>query len=262
MSCRNTPISPSIYRRTTPRCVTRLCALWNNGAPEGPRPLLEEERAVSRAQHLALLVVLDPQVRNLFLTPQVAQGVLQFGELNEEVVLGVEEGSAHRALEVEGQPLLNAAEATALRQVEEEHQVEDEWRRQDTIAAQELHLDLHGIIEPAKNVDVIPAFLVIPTRFVVMDVHLVLVLAVEILVQLRLQNVFEHRQFAALLGAEGVRIVQHVAVPIAQDIRGKPAVQAQLPGFQSRSNNGFHERLAGLKILAADRYAAVGRQFQ
>ena len=57
-------------------------------------------------------------------------------------------------------------------------------------------------------------------------------------------------------------IVKHLTVPIAQDIRGKPAVQAQLPGFQSRSNNGFHERLAGLKILAADRYAAVGRQFQ
>src|SRR5439155_21937432 len=226
-------------QRTIPRCATRSCVRWHNGAPEDshPRPLpgggpslmrsllLGEERTGVRA--LAMLVVLEPQVRNLFLTPQVAQGVLQFSELNEEVVLGVEEGSTHRALEVEGQPLLNAAETTALRQVEEEHQVEDEWSRQDTIAAQEIHLDLHGIIEPAKNIDVIPAFLIIPTWFVVMDVHLVLVLAVEILVQFRLQNVFEHRQFAALLGAEGVRIVQHVTVPIAQDIGRKPAVQAQ-----------------------------------
>src|SRR4029434_4539269 len=56
------------------------------------------------ADALALLVILDPQVRNLLFTPQVAQGVLQLGELNEEVVLGIEEGSTHRALEVEGQP--------------------------------------------------------------------------------------------------------------------------------------------------------------
>src|SRR5215510_7217438 len=143
MSCRNTPISPSISRRTIPRCATRLCALWNNGAPEGAQPPLppggEDGRAcfaprqtgeglrtadypppvwwgpISSAQHLALLIVLDPQVCNLLLTPQVAQGVLQLGELNEEVVLGVEEGSAHRALEVEGQPLLNTAETTTLR---------------------------------------------------------------------------------------------------------------------------------------------------
>ena len=149
-------------------------------------------------------------------------------ELNEEVVFGVEEGSTHRALEVEGQPLLNAAETTTLRQVEEEHQIEDEWGSQDTIAAQEIHLDLHGIIEPAKNVDVIPAFLIIPTWFVVVDMHLVLVLTVKIPWEFRLQNIFEHRQLAALLGAEGVRIVQHVTVAIAQDIGGKPAVQAQV----------------------------------
>ena len=54
--------------------------------------------------------------------------------------------------------------------------------------AQEIHLDLHGIIEPAKNVDIIPAFLVIAAWFVVMDMHLVLVLAVEILIQFRLQE--------------------------------------------------------------------------
>ena len=61
--------------------------------------------------------------------------------------------------------------------------------------------------------------------------YLVLVLPVKILVEFRLQDIFEHRQLAALLGAEGVRIVQHVTIAIAQDIGGKPAVQAQLPGF-------------------------------
>src|SRR5436309_15022282 len=134
---------------------------------------------------------------DLVFTPQVAQGVLELGELNEEVVLGVEEGSTHRAFEVEGQPLLNTAEATALCQIKKEYQVEDQRRRQDAVATQEVDLDLHRIIEPAKDIDVIPAFLVISPWFVIVDMHLVLVLAVEILIELGLQDVFEHRQLAA-----------------------------------------------------------------
>ena len=70
-----------------------------------------------------MLVILDPQMGNLVLTPQVAQGVLELGELNEEVVLWVEEGSAHWALEVEGQPFLNTAEATALGQIQKEYEI-------------------------------------------------------------------------------------------------------------------------------------------
>ena len=204
-------------------------------------------------------------MRNLLLTLQVAQGVLQLGELNEEVVLGIEKGSTHRALEVEGQPLLNAAEATTLRQVEEEHQIEDEWGRQDTIAAQEIHLDLHGIIKPAKNVDVIPAFLIIPAWFVVVDMHLVLVLTVDILLSSsgwRMYSSTDSLLRSLVRKESGSCVSDHVTVAIAQDIGGKPAVQAQLPGFQSRSNDGFHERLTGLKILAADRHTAVSRQFQ
>src|ERR687885_2507747 len=106
MSCRNTSISPSISRRITPRCATRLCVRWNNGGPEGARshPAPQPPPSRGRGHALALLIVLDAQVRNLLLTPQVAQGVLQLHELNEEVVLRVEEGSAHRALEVERQP--------------------------------------------------------------------------------------------------------------------------------------------------------------
>ena len=133
-------------------------------------------------------------------------------------MLGIEEGSTHRALEVEGQPFLNAAETAALRQVEEEDEVEDQRGRQDTIAAEEIHLDLHGIIEPAKEVDVIPAFLVIAAWFVVMDMHLMLVLAVEVFVDLWLQHIVKHRQLTTLLRPEGVRIVQDIPIPVAQDI--------------------------------------------
>src|SRR5712691_11847075 len=101
MSCRNTPISPSICRRTITRCATRFYARWSNEPPECPHPCpspTQEERAGGRssvtAQHgggLTLLVVLDPQVRNLLLTQQIAQGILELGKLNEEVVLWVKE---------------------------------------------------------------------------------------------------------------------------------------------------------------------------
>src|SRR2546430_8936915 len=53
-----------------------------------------------------------------------SQGVLQLGLLDEQIVLGVEAGGRLRALEVERQPLLNAGEPRALRQVEEQRQVE------------------------------------------------------------------------------------------------------------------------------------------
>ena len=54
--------------------------------------------------------------------------------------------------------------------------------------AQEVQLDLHRVIEPAKNVDIIPAFFIIPTRFIVMDMDLVLIVSVEFWVQFWLEN--------------------------------------------------------------------------
>src|SRR4029434_2312227 len=75
-----------------------------DGAHDEPTRVRTRATPWCGADALALLVILDSQVRNLLFTPQVAQGVLQLGELNEEVVLGIEEGSTHRALEVEGQP--------------------------------------------------------------------------------------------------------------------------------------------------------------
>src|SRR5688500_1637790 len=71
-----------------------------------------------------ILVILDAQVRNLLLTHQVSEGVLQLGLLDEEIVLGIQARSHLRALEVEREPLLDAAEPGPLRQVEEQRQVE------------------------------------------------------------------------------------------------------------------------------------------
>src|SRR5438874_11016907 len=94
----------------------------------------------------------------------MTQGVLELHELDEEVVLGIEAGSGHRRLEIKAEPFLDAAATQfwgALCEVEEEHQVEDERRGQDGIAAEKVHLDLHGIPEPAEDIDVVPTVFII-----------------------------------------------------------------------------------------------------
>src|SRR5215468_5228803 len=111
-------------------------------------------------------------MRDERLTPQVTQRVLQLHQLNEQIVLRIQPRSRHGRLQVEAQPLLYAQPpqlVTALCQIEEQHQVKDDWRRQDRIAAQKIHLDLHGIAQPPEDVDVVPALFVIAARRIVVD---------------------------------------------------------------------------------------------
>src|SRR5258708_39946746 len=99
-----------------------------------------------------LVVVLEAQVRDELFPPQMAERVLELHELDEEVVLGVEAGGVHRALEVEGEPFLDAAHPRPPREVEEEGEVQHERGGQDGVAAEEVHLDLHGVAHPAEDV--------------------------------------------------------------------------------------------------------------
>jgi hypothetical protein len=55
---------------------------------------------LSGRQHLCLSVILQPQVGNLLLTPQVAESVLQLGQLNEEVVFRIQKWRTHWTFEV------------------------------------------------------------------------------------------------------------------------------------------------------------------
>src|SRR5690349_17898696 len=72
----------------------------------------------------ALVVVLTAKVRNELFALEIPQRVLQLHQLNEQVVLGIEAGRVHRALEVERQPLLDAVHTGALGEVEEQRDVE------------------------------------------------------------------------------------------------------------------------------------------
>src|SRR5947209_307948 len=98
-------------------------------------------------------------MRNLLLAHEPAEGVFEFGLLDEKVIFGIDSGSVLGALEVEREPLLNALQSGALREVQKQHQVQDNRRGEDGVAAQEVDFDLHRVAQPAKEVDVVPALL-------------------------------------------------------------------------------------------------------
>src|SRR5580765_28264 len=90
-----------------------------------------------------LVVVLTAEVRDELFALEVAQRVLQLHQLNEQVVLRIEAGRVHRRLEVEREPLLDAAHAGALREIEEQRDIQHDRRREDAVAAEEVDLQLH-----------------------------------------------------------------------------------------------------------------------
>src|SRR5437762_12015549 len=103
--------------------------------------------------------------------------------MNEQVMLGIELRRRHWRFEVKAQPLLNAEPSqvgAALREVEEQYEIEHNGRRQDGIAAEEVNLDLHRIAEPAEDIDVVPTFFVVAARRIVINPDFVEDLAVEL----------------------------------------------------------------------------------
>src|SRR5207253_9424611 len=118
-----------------------------------------------------------------------------------------------------GEPLLDARETRALREVEEEDQVQGNRGRQDGVSAEEVDLDLHGLAEPSHNVYIVPALLGVAAGRVVLDPNLVEVTPVQLLVDFRLQDRVEHGGLGDLLAAEGAGIVEHFAVAVSEDVR-------------------------------------------
>src|SRR5437762_9482213 len=201
---------------------------------------------------LGLVVILTAEMRDELFALQEAQRVLQLHELNEQIVLGIDRRRVHRTLEVEREPLLDAVHVRALREVEKQRDVEDDRRREDAVAAEEVDLQLHRVPEPADEIDVVPPFLVVAARRIVVDPHHVAQVLVEIGIQLRLQDVVEHRFLALLLRFEGLRIVEHLAVAVAEDVRRVPALDAEETRLETRRDNRLDQRLAGLQVLAGE----------
>src|SRR5271169_4218623 len=130
-----------------------------------------------------LVVVLEPKMCNQILSAHPTQRVLQLHQLNENVVLGIQPRSRHGSFEVEGQPLLDAFHARALRQIQKQNEIQHQRSGQYGIAAQEVDLDLHGISEPSEDVDVVPPYLGVAAWRIVMDANCV----IKVLIKLRIQ---------------------------------------------------------------------------
>ncbi len=192
----------------------------------------------------------------------IAQRVLQLHQLNEQVVLRIQPWRGHRALEIERQPLLNAAHPGALRQIQEQRHVEHDGRRQNAVAAEKVDLELHRIAQPSEQIDVVPTLFVVAAGRIVIDPDDVAKLLVEIRIEIRLEDVVEDRFLAFFLGLERLGVVEHLAVAIAEDVGRVPALDAEQPRLESRRDDGLHPRLPGLQVLAGDRRAALRGELQ
>src|SRR5262249_31886763 len=88
-------------------------------SPHPAQPLAPTTSGRRSARKKILIVVFGAKVSDELLAAEMAERILELHQLNEEVVLGVQPRRRHRALEVEREPLLDAAHARALRQVHE-----------------------------------------------------------------------------------------------------------------------------------------------
>src|SRR5262249_14760645 len=201
-------------------------------------------------------------MRNQVLSLEITKGVLEFHQLDEQIMFGIQSCSMHRTLEVKTQPFLYTAHSATLSKIQEQHRIQNDRRCQYAVAAQEINLDLHGIAEPSVDVDVVPSFFVIPARGIVVDTHLVREFLVKVRIKLRLKNLLQNRKLALLFRLEGLRVVENLAVTITEDIRLEPSAQTQHSGFQSRGQNGLHQSLSRLEVPAADRHAFFLRQLR
>ena len=74
---------------------------------------------------------------------------------------------------------------------------------------------------------------------------------------MRLEDVVERRLLGFFLGLERFRIVQHLAVAVAEDVGRIPALDAEQPRLESRRDDRLDQRLARLHVLAGDRRLRV-----
>src|SRR5262249_41026790 len=137
--------------------------------------------ATNCSSTISSIVIFHSQMGNQVLALQITECVLKLHQLNKKIVFRIQAGGVHGTFEIKAQPLLNAAHAAPLGQIHEKNEIQDDWSRQNTVAAKEIDLDLHGIAEPSVYVDIVPTFFIVAARRIVMNPHLM----GEILVQVR-----------------------------------------------------------------------------
>jgi hypothetical protein len=72
--------------------------------------------------------------------------------------------------------------------------------------------------------------------------------------------VLEHAELADLFGLEAVGVIEHLTVAVTEDVGREPAPEPEQARLQTRRQDGLHQRLAGLEVLARNRCLRLARE--
>ncbi len=189
---------------------------------------------------------------NEFFAHDVAKCVFVFCFLNEEVVFWIKAFADFRALEEEGEPFLNAVETATLSKIHAQSDIESDRSGEDGVTAEEVDLDLHGVSEPAEDINIIPAFFGITARRIVFDANFMAVMAVKFREGFSIEDVFDDGEFGDFFCFEGAWIIEDFAVAVSEDVCGEPAVEAEASSAQAGSDDSFHEGLTCFEVFTHD----------
>src|SRR5204863_10117764 len=138
------------------------------------------------------VVIFKTQMSDQVFSTKITQRVFEFHQLDKDIVFRIKAGRGLRRFEVEGKPLLNSLHAGALSQVEKQRQIQDDWRRENRVAAEKIDFDLHRVAQPAEDIDIVPTFFIVAARWVVVDANDVGKIFIEVRIDFGLKNVLEH----------------------------------------------------------------------
>src|SRR5882672_12511200 len=130
----------------------------------------------------------------------------------------IKAGGSLGRFKVEGKPLLNSLHPRTLSQIQKQCEIQHDRRRQNGIPTEKIDLDLHRVTQPPENINVVPPFLVVAARWVVVNPDYVRKVFVEIGIDFGLKDVLENRQLRLFLGLERFRIIQYLTIAIAENI--------------------------------------------
>ncbi len=77
----------------------------------------------NKLQDNYLLIILNPQMRNLFFIHHITEGVFELHFLNEEIVFRVKALGRHGRFVVKREPFLDASHPRTMSQIHKEHQI-------------------------------------------------------------------------------------------------------------------------------------------
>ena len=138
------------------------------------------------------------------------KGIFESDVLNENIVLLNVSLFHMRALEIKGEPFLNTRHAGTPGEIQKQGKIQDNRSRKNRISTQKVDLDLHFITKPSEDIDIVPAFLGVTARRIIIDPDFVVQITVQIRVKLRLKDRIENSCFRDFLRFKTVRVIKPV----------------------------------------------------